>query len=209
MKNFIEKGDALTLTAPVGGVVSDTPYLVGVTVVIATETVAAGLPFVGIICGCVDVPKLAEEAWSEGLKVCWDDVAKVFTATAGGNTLAGVAVSPIVQRTVTLASTALAADLAIVGLTLQVLDWATLAGGVAPTVTVTVDGVATVLTEGTEWTAAVSDEATAGSLASAIDGLAGVECAAPGADIVTVIPTTGSGASSAIGRVRLDGAARA
>ena len=199
----------MTLTAPTGGVVSGTPYLIGVTVVVATETVAEALPFVGIVCGCVDVPKEAEEGWTEGLKVYWDDTAKEFTASSSGNTLAGVAVAPIVQRVVTLASTALAADLAIVGLTLQVLDYATLAGGVAPTVTVTVDGVATVLTEGTEWTAAVSDEQTAGSLAAAIDALAGVECAAPGADIVTVIPTTGSGASSAIGRVRLDGAARA
>ena len=58
------------------------------------------------------------------------------------------------------------------------------------TVTVTLDGVSTVLTAGgTDWTAATSNDATATSLASAIDGVTGVGAAAV-TDTVTVTSTT-------------------
>jgi predicted RecA/RadA family phage recombinase len=209
MKTYKQPGEFLTLTAPTGGVVSGTAYLIDSIVVIATETVAQTLPFVGLACGVVDVPKVNDEAWTECLKVYWDDAAKKFTSVVSTNVLVGVAIPPIVPVTVTLASTALAADLLIVGLTLQVLDYVTLGGGTPPTVTVTVNGVATVLTEGTEWTASVSDDSTATSLAAAIDAIVGVDAAAV-TDTVTVTPSTGiTAASAAVGRVRLDGAARA
>lgn len=211
MKTFSQPGEILTLTAPSGGVVSGTAYLFGTLVVIATETVAQTLSFAALVCGVVDVPKEAEEGWSEGLKIYWDDSAKKFTATASTNTLVGVAVQPIVPLSVTIASTALAADLAIdnAAHTIQVLDYATLAGGTPPTITVTIDGAATVLTEGTDWTAETSDEATAINIAAAIAALTGVNCAAPSTDTLTVIPATGSAASDAtVGRIRLDGACR-
>ena len=208
MKTYKQGGGVLTLTAPTGGVVSGTAYLIGSLVVIATVTVAQTLPFAALVVGCVDVPKVNDEAWTEGLKLYWDDTAKKFTSVVSTNTLCGVAIQPIVPLAVALESTALAADLAIVGLTLQVLDYVTLGGGTPPTVTVTVNGVATVLTEGTEWTASVSDDSTATSLAAAIDAIVGVDAAAV-TDTVTVTPSTGiTAASAATGRVRLDGAAR-
>jgi predicted RecA/RadA family phage recombinase len=210
MKTFNRPGTILTLTAPSGGVVSGTTYLIGSLVVIATETVAQTLPFAALVSGVVDVPKNADEAWTEGAKVHWDVADANFTkeADTGTNPIVGTAVQPIVPLAVTLASTALAADLAIVGLTLQVLDYATLAGGTPPTVTVTVNGTATVLTEGTEWTAETSDDVTATNLAAAIEAIVGVDAAAV-TDTVTVTPSTGiTAASAATGRVRLDGAAR-
>ena len=210
MKTFDQSGKTLTLTAPSGGVVSGTPYLVGSLMVIATETVAETLPFVALVVGTVTVPKNADEAWTEGAKIHWDVADANFTkeADTGTNPIVGVAVQPIVPVVVTLASTALAADLLIAGLTLQVLDYVTLGGGTPPTVTVTVNGVATVLTEGTEWTASVSDDSTATSLAAAINAIVGVDAAAV-TDTVTVTPSTGvKAASAATGRVRLDGAAR-
>lgn len=213
MKTFDRSGKTLTLTAPSpGGVVSGTAYLIGSLVVVATKTVAATLPFTALVVGTVTVPKVAEETWTEGLKIYFDESESKFTLDpdTATNPLVGVAVQPIVNLSVTLASTALAADLAIDhdALTLQVLDYATLAGGTPPTVTVTINGTATVLTEGTEWTASVSDDNTATSLASAIDALTGVSAAAV-TDTVTVTPKTGVVSTSAAnGAVRLDGAVR-
>ena len=207
MKTAIESGDVLTLTAPSGGVVSGSAYLIGSLVVVATETVAQTLPFVGLVLGCVDLPKVAEEGWTEGQKLYWDVSPAGLTIVSSGNTLVGVAVGPIVPTVVALATSALAADLAIVGLTLQVLDFAQLESDNA-TVTVTVNGVVTVLTEDVEWNALTSNDATATSLAAAISALTGVTAVAV-TNTVTVTPSTGTTiASTAVGRVRLDGAAR-
>lgn len=209
MKTYFEDGDVLTLTAPTGGVVSGTGYLVGSLVVVATKTVAQTLPFEGLAVGCVNVTKVAEETWTEGLKIYFDESEGKFTldSDTGANPLVGVAVQPITSFVVTLATDALAVDLLISGMTLQVLDYAQLATDNA-VVTVTINGVATDLTEGTDWTAATSDEATATSLASAIDALTGVSAAAV-TDTVTVTPMTGTTATNgAVGCVRLDGAAR-
>lgn len=68
---------------------------------------------------------------------------------------------------------------------IEILDFATLAGG-TPTVTVTIDGSANVLTQGTQWSAAGSNNAAASSLASAINGLAGVSASASGAEVLVV-----------------------
>jgi predicted RecA/RadA family phage recombinase len=206
MKTFVESGQALTLTAPSGGVVSGSAYLIGSLVVIATETVAQTLPFEGIPVGVVDLPKVAEQGWTEGEKLYWDVSPAGLTTTSSGNTLVGVAIQPV-PAVVTIATDALAADLAIVGLTLQVLDFAQLASDDAE-VTVMINGVATVLVEGTDWTASVSDDSTATSLASAIAALTGVTATAT-TDTVTVVPATGVDATHlTTGRVRLDGAAR-
>ena len=206
MKTFAESGGVLKFTAPSGGVVSGSAYKIGSLVVIATETVAQTLPFIGVPVGIVDLPKVAEEGWTEGLKLYWDTSPANLTKEASGNTLVGVAVQPV-SAVVTLATSALAADLAIVGMTLQVLDYVQLAADDA-TVTVTINGVATVLTEGTDWTASVSDDSTATSLAAAIAALTGVTAAAV-TDTVTVVPASGVSATNlTTGRVRLDGAAR-
>lgn len=209
MDNFSKRGKVITLTAPTGGVVSGTAYQIGSLVVVATESVAQTLPFEALVKGVVTVPKVAEERWTDGLKIYWDDSEGKFTldSDTGANPLVGVAVQPIVSTTVTLATDALAADLLISGMTLQVLDYAQLASDNAE-VTVTINGTATVLTEGTDWTAATSNNATATSLALAINGLTGVNAAAV-TDTVTVTASTGAtAASTATGRVRLDGAVR-
>jgi len=207
MDNYSIPGTVLPLTAPSGGVVKDTGYLIGTLFVVATETKAETLLFSALVKGVVDLPKVVDEGCTEAMKVYWDDTAKKITGTVGSNTLVGVAMKPV-PVVVTLATDALAADLAIVGLTLQVLDYATLAGGTPPTVTVTVNGTPTVLTEGTEWTAAVSDDDTATSLGIAIAAIVGVE-ATVATDTVTVVPNTGiAAANTAVGKVRLDGVTR-
>jgi len=207
MKTFVSKGKVMEFTAPTGGVVSGTAYLIGSLVVIAVDTVAQTLKFRGLAVGAADHAKPAEEGWTEGAKLYWDNTAKNFTKVVGANTLVGVAIPPIVPAVVTLATNALSADLAISGFTLTVLDFAQLDSDNA-TVTVTVNGVATVLTEEVEWNAATSNDATATSLAAAINALTGVTATAT-TNVVTVVPASGIAiASPAIGRVRLDGAAR-
>jgi len=208
LETFVAPGEVVEFTAPTGGVVSGSGYIVGSLFVVATETKAQTLKFSALVEGVVDLPKVAEEGWTENQKIYWDTSPAGLTSVSSGNTLIGVAVIPSSSAVVTLASTALAADLLIDGMTLQVLDYVTLGGGTPPTVTVTVNGTATVLTEGTEWTAAVSDDATATSLASAIDAITGVTATAV-TDTVTVVPATGvSETGLSTGRVRLDGVVR-
>jgi len=206
MKTAIAPGDVITLTAPTGGVVSGSPYIVGSLFVVALETVAQTLPFDAFVSGVCDLPKVAEEAWTENAKLYWDTSPAGLTTVSAGNTLVGVAVKPV-AAVVALATDALPADLLISGMTLQVLDFAQL-GTDDAVVTVTINGTAYALVEGTDWTAATSNDATATSLASAINALTGVTAAAV-TDTVTVVPATGVTATSlATGRVRLDGAVR-
>ncbi len=72
MKNFVQPGDVLTLTAPAGGVVSGTPVLIGGLLVIPAVTAAAGELFTGHVTGVCDLPKTAAQAWTEGQKLYWD-----------------------------------------------------------------------------------------------------------------------------------------
>lgn len=95
MKNFIQEGKNLTLTAPGGGVVSGTVYLIGSLLVVATVTASEGESFVGLVTGVISYTKPGSQAWTEGAKVYWDNSAKKFTTTSSGNTLAGVAVEAV------------------------------------------------------------------------------------------------------------------
>ena len=97
MNNFIKPGDTLTLTAPVGGVVSGAPLLVGSMVVVSTNTVAAGLPFEGKVTGVHTLPKAAGAAWTEGQTLYYDSANSNFvtaasaTARRAGNAAAAAA----------------------------------------------------------------------------------------------------------------------
>lgn len=91
MNNFVQIGENLTLTAPSGGVTSGLGYLIGSLFVVATVTADEGEAFVGRVIGVVTLVKTTGQAWTEGLKLYWDNTAKKVTSTAGGNTLIGVA----------------------------------------------------------------------------------------------------------------------
>ncbi len=92
MKNFVQGGEVIQLTAPAGGVVKGAPYLIGSLVVVATETVAEYLSFSALVRGVVSYTKTGTQAWTEGCKVYLDVSPREFTTSAGGNTLCGVAV---------------------------------------------------------------------------------------------------------------------
>lgn len=77
MKNYIRPGTSMKFTAPSGGVVSGTAYLIGALLVVAIKSVAQGLPFEGTTVGVFTLPKATGATWSEGQLLYWD--------TANGN----------------------------------------------------------------------------------------------------------------------------
>jgi predicted RecA/RadA family phage recombinase len=84
MKNYIQEGKALTLTAPSGGVSSGQTLQVGVIPVVAAGDAAVGEPFVGLTCGVFNVPTAATP--TEGA------VAYLTTATGAITTVSTAAV---------------------------------------------------------------------------------------------------------------------
>lgn len=100
MDNYVQPGEVVTLTPPVGGVVSGTPYQIGQILVIATKTVTAaealaGATFEGLRYGVVTGPKTDSQAWTEGALIYWDDTEGEFTTTAAGNLLVGYAAEAV------------------------------------------------------------------------------------------------------------------
>jgi predicted RecA/RadA family phage recombinase len=93
MKNFVQDGCVVTLTAPSGGVTSGKGVKVGSIIAIAATTQAAAASFEGAVTGVFDVDKATGAAWAEGDLLYWDDTAKNFTKTSTSNTKSGYAVS--------------------------------------------------------------------------------------------------------------------
>jgi predicted RecA/RadA family phage recombinase len=91
MKTFSQPGDAVTFTAPTGGVVAGTGVKIGDLLVIPDISAAQTLPFTGVANGVVEHAKLSAQAWTEGQQVNWDDTNKRFTTVTTGNFRAGVA----------------------------------------------------------------------------------------------------------------------
>ena len=91
MKNFVQPGDILSLTAPAGGVVSGKAYLTGALLVVAVHSADAGGPFEGAVNGVFTLPKATGSAWTEGAKLYWNDTSKYVTVTATDNTFIGYA----------------------------------------------------------------------------------------------------------------------
>jgi predicted RecA/RadA family phage recombinase len=98
MKNFVQPGKILTLTSPIGGVISGTVYQIEDLIVVATVTAAAGESFAAFVGpGVITYAKAPSEAWSEGEKIYWDDGDGVFTTDddTGSNPLVGVATAAV------------------------------------------------------------------------------------------------------------------
>jgi predicted RecA/RadA family phage recombinase len=95
MKNYVQEGETLTLTAPVGGVVAGNGYKIGDIFVVANASAAAGAQFEGDTCGVFALPKVAAQTPAQGVKLYWDAAAGNVTTTSAGNTLIGVHASPV------------------------------------------------------------------------------------------------------------------
>lgn len=85
MKNFLQPGKVMTAIAPVGGVISGRPYLVGGLVGIATGSAAAGEQYELALEGVVKLAKAGATVIAQGAKVGWDDTAKLVVAAGAGD----------------------------------------------------------------------------------------------------------------------------
>lgn len=91
MNNYIQPGDVLECTAPVGGVTTGVPVLIGSLLVIPATTVAATYKFSGQIVGVFTLAKTSAQAWTEGQKIYWDDGNSRCDSTPTVGMLIGVA----------------------------------------------------------------------------------------------------------------------
>ena len=91
MKNYVQPGNTITLTAPYA-VASGDGLLVGSIFGVASGTAALGETVEAALTGIYDLKKVASQAWAAGDKVYWDNTAKEATKTTTSNTLIGVAV---------------------------------------------------------------------------------------------------------------------
>ena len=90
MKNYISRGDMVTVTAPYA-VASGAGALVGTIFGIAANTAANGEDVELKTLGVFDLAKVSAQAWTQGAAVYWDNTAKNCTTTSSGNTLIGKA----------------------------------------------------------------------------------------------------------------------
>jgi len=100
MKTYTQEGKAVTLTAPVGGVVKGYGYVIGALFVVALNTADAGDDFEGYTTGVYELPKESTAAFTVGEKVFWDNTAKECDETATGRFMVGVAVEAAIATTV-------------------------------------------------------------------------------------------------------------
>jgi predicted RecA/RadA family phage recombinase len=90
MRNYVQPGDTLTLTAP-AEIVSGGVVIVGSIIGVANGSAANGAPVDVDTVGVFTLPKVAALAIAAGDVVYWDSAAKLVNKTAGGNTKLGVA----------------------------------------------------------------------------------------------------------------------
>lgn len=94
MKNFVQPGNTLTLTAPYA-VTSGDGLLVGTIFGVAAGDAESGATVEAALTGVFDLTKIGAQAWTVGAKVYWDDTNKRCTTVATDNTLIGVAVDAV------------------------------------------------------------------------------------------------------------------
>ncbi|GLK71282.1 DUF2190 family protein [Ancylobacter dichloromethanicus] len=93
MRNFIQRGDVVTVPAPTGGILSGAGVLVGSLFGIACTTADEGADVEIDTTGVYELAKTSAQAWAVGAKVYFDATNKVATTTASGNSLIGVAMA--------------------------------------------------------------------------------------------------------------------
>ena len=94
MKNYVQPGNTITLTAPYA-VASGDGLLVGSVFGVASGTAALGETVEAALVGVYELKKLGSQAWAAGDKIYWDNTAKNTTKTLTSNTLIGVATEAV------------------------------------------------------------------------------------------------------------------
>lgn len=89
MKNFVQDGDTVTLTAPYARTAGQ-GALIGNLFGVAVSDVANGVEGEFATTGVFDITKVGSQAWATvGAAVYWDNTNKRLTTSASGNTLVG------------------------------------------------------------------------------------------------------------------------
>lgn len=92
-KTYVQHGKTLPLTAPAGGVISGSPYMIGAIFGVAQFTAAAGDSFELETTGVHRLPKTTGQVWGEGEVLYFDPATGKLTDTAGALKKVGVAVA--------------------------------------------------------------------------------------------------------------------
>lgn len=87
--NYVQPGDVLTLTAPEGGVVSGTGYVVGGFFVVAMGDAEADEAFQGMVTGVHLLPKTTGQVWTEGVPLYWDAAPGALTSNEASGPFVG------------------------------------------------------------------------------------------------------------------------
>lgn len=90
MRNHVQPGNTLTLTAP-AEIISGGVVIVGSIIGVANGDAANGAPVDVDVVGVFRLPKVSALAIAVGDVVYWDSANKLVTKTASGNTKLGVA----------------------------------------------------------------------------------------------------------------------
>jgi predicted RecA/RadA family phage recombinase len=102
MKNYIQNGDIITVTAPVGGVTSGQGILVGSLFGIVAATAAEGESAEIATTGVFDLLKDVATLIDVGDRVAWDDTAKQVALPGAGLYPVGIAVTAAGNGTTTV-----------------------------------------------------------------------------------------------------------
>ncbi len=91
MKNFIQRGDVITITAPAGGLTSGQGVLIGNLFGVATKTAAEDESVEIATVGVYELPKLTSAVIAAGARVAWDDTATQVVLPGTGMVPIGIA----------------------------------------------------------------------------------------------------------------------
>ena len=92
MRNFIQPGKVLTMTAPTGGVISGEFVKIGSIFGVAAISADEGAAFELSTGEVYELPKNSAEAWTEGVAI-YADANGIMTIVSTSNTKVGVAVA--------------------------------------------------------------------------------------------------------------------
>ncbi|MCH4541520.1 DUF2190 family protein [Ochrobactrum sp. A-1] len=103
MRNYVQHGNIVDLTAPLAGVLSGEGFLTGDLFGVAATNAGAGQKVSTYLEGVFNLPKATGAGLVEGQKAFWDATAKKVTASDTGNTLIGHAVETAAAAAVSVA----------------------------------------------------------------------------------------------------------
>jgi predicted RecA/RadA family phage recombinase len=102
MRNYVQRGDALTIPAPTGGVSSGDAVLVGALFGVAAATADAGDDVAVSVEGVFELPKKAADAVTVGAVLYWDATPGELTTTGTDNVRVGYAAAAAGAGTTTV-----------------------------------------------------------------------------------------------------------